>query len=187
MAESSNPVTPNAFSGAPTEVQEELFVKAYCEHEKMLLTRSLSKVGDKDLAQDLVQETFLKTWSYLVRKGEVSSMKSFLFHVLNGLIIDEYRKKKPLSLDVLAESGFEVGVNNLERMINITDGKTALRLITLLPEKYQVVVTLRYLEELTLEEIAEKTNQSKNTVSVQLHRGIEKLTILYLSDEPKNC
>lgn len=163
--------------------QAELFAKAYQDHEKNLLVRSFSKISDRDLADDLVQETFLKTWTYLVKSGNVTSMKAFLFHVLNGLIIDEYRKKKPVSLETLSEGGFEVAVDNSERMINTIDGRAALLLIPLLPKKYQVVVTMRFLDELTLDEIAIKTKQCKNTVSVQVHRGLEKLAVLFRVEE----
>ncbi len=159
--------------------RQEIFIRAYGDYEKSLLRRSLFKVGDKALADDLVQTTFLKTWEYLVKRGNIDSMKAFLFNVLNNLIVDEYRKEKPVSLDVLSEGGFHVEIDDSEQLFNIIDGKNAIMMIPLLSEKYRKVITMRYLEDLPLKDIALATNQSKNTVAVQIHRGVEKLAILF--------
>src|SRR3989338_6812391 len=102
-------------------------------------------------------------------------MKAFLYHVLNHLIIDEYRKRKTTSLDVLLEKGYEPSVNDSEHTFNVFDGKAALLLIQHLPIKYQEVMRMRYEKDLSLKEISLITGQSKNAVAVQAHRGLEKL------------
>lgn len=158
--------------------KEDLFVKAYTDYHEALFRRSFFKVSDKDLADDLVQVAFLKTWEYLVRAGKIESMKAFLFHALNDLIVDQYRKKKTVSLDVLTENGFEIVTDDSPRLINRIDGKTAMRHIPLLPEKYRAVMSMRFIQLLSLQEISDATGQTKNTVAVQIHRGIEKLAIL---------
>ena len=91
-------------------IKRQIFVHAYQDHHRALLRRSFFKISDQALADDLVQNTFLKTWEYLVRHGSIDSMKAFLFHVLNNLIVDEYRKKKPVSLDILTEKGLQVAI-----------------------------------------------------------------------------
>ena len=161
------------------QTKQEIFIRAYGDYEKSLLRRSFFKVGDKALADDLVQTTFLKTWEYLVKTGNIDTMKAFLFNVLNNLIVDEYRKEKSVSLDVLSEGGFQVVIDDSEQLFNIIDGKTAIMMIPLLSAKYRKVITMRYLEDLPLKDIALATNQSKNTVAVQIHRGVEKLAILF--------
>jgi RNA polymerase sigma-70 factor (ECF subfamily) len=126
-----------------------------------------------------VQDTFLKTWRYLAREGKIDVMKSFLYHILNNLIVDEYRKRKNASLDVLLEKGYEPSTDNREKMINLLDGKAALLLIARLPEKYRKVMRMRYVQDLSLEEMVLITGESKNTMAVQLHRGLAKLKLLY--------
>ena len=164
------------------QATEEIFIQAYGDHEQALLRRSFFKVNNKALADDLVQNTFLKTWEYLVKGGNIDSMKAFLFHALNNLIIDEYRKQKPVSLDILTEGGFQVAIDDSERLFNIIDGKTAIMLLPLLADKYRNVVAMRYVQDMPLKEIAAATNQSQNTVAVQIHRGVGKLAILFRVD-----
>ena len=107
-------------------------------------------------------------------------MKAFLYHVLNHLIIDEYRKRKTSSLDGLLEKGFEpVTRYDSDKLINILDGKSAILLISQLPETYQKMMKMRYVQLLTIKEISILTGLTKNAVTVKTHRGLEKLKILY--------
>lgn len=149
------------------------------KYEPGLDKRAMYKTNSTELSHDLVQKTFLKTLLYLQKGGKVHLMQGFLNHVLNGLVIDEYRKNKTLSLDVLLEKGFEPGFDQNERLMNVFDGKEVILLIPLLPKKYELIVRMRYLQDLTLKEIALLTKQSENTVAVQASRGVAKLKLLY--------
>jgi len=158
---------------------------AHHDHHKSLNAYAFFKLSDSALGQDLVQDTFVKTWSYLVKRGEITGMKSFLYHVLNNLIVDEYRKRKrsTVSLDVLLENGFspdqDTGDSEAKRNQNIFDGKGVLLLIQKLPETYQQVVRMRYEQDLSLKEIGVLLGESENTISVRVHRGVQKLKLLY--------
>jgi RNA polymerase sigma-70 factor (ECF subfamily) len=152
---------------------------AHNDFAKGLNAHAFFKVHNHAIGEDLVQDTFIKTWSYLVKGGKIEVMKAFLYHVLNNLIVDEYRKHKTSSLDVLLEKGFEPGNDHTEHLINVLDGKKAVFLIQQLPERYRKVMHMRYEQDLTLAEMSLITGQSKNTMAVQVHRGLEKLKILY--------
>lgn len=153
---------------------------AHDDFNSTLLRRAIYKTSDSEMSQDLVQTTFLKTIVYLQKGGKIDLMHSFLKHVLNDLIVDEYRKKKVVSLDILLESGFEPSFSDLEKNISAIDGRAIiLLLLPQLPKKYELVIRLRYLKGLSLEEISQITGQSKNTVAVQIHRGMAKLRSLH--------
>jgi RNA polymerase sigma-70 factor (ECF subfamily) len=153
---------------------------AHHDFEKGLNMRAFFKLNNRALSQDLVQETFIKTWKYLVRGGKIEIMKAFLYHVLNNLIVDEYRKRKTLSLDSLLEKGYEpVAEDNTKRLMNVLDGKAAMVFIERLPDIYKKVMRMRYVQDLSISEIALLTGQTKNTITVQLHRGLAKLKTLY--------
>ncbi|MEK9158253.1 MAG: RNA polymerase sigma factor [Patescibacteria group bacterium] len=159
---------------------QELFENAYQEYRDSLSTYAFFKVNDKATSEDLVQNTFIKTWTYLLKGGNIEMMKAFLYHVLNNLIIDQYRKRKTLSLDQLLDKGFEpsVSTNETSQLHNILDGKKAFTLIDKLPKKYQQIMKMRYGQDLSLQEISSITKESRNTLAVQAHRGLEKLKTL---------
>jgi DNA-directed RNA polymerase specialized sigma24 family protein len=90
------------------------------------------------------------------------------------------RTHKPASLDVLIGNGFEPTFDDSKRLFNVADGKVALKMIERLPKKYQTVMRMRYIDQLSLEEMSAITGQSKNTIAVQAHRGLAKLKLLYM-------
>ncbi|HEY4516004.1 MAG TPA: RNA polymerase sigma factor [Candidatus Paceibacterota bacterium] len=159
--------------------QKKVLTLAHHDYEKGLNARAFFKTSSHTTGEDLVQSTFMKTWKYLIKGGKIDVMKSFLYHVLNGLIIDEYRKRKHSSLDLLIEDGFEPSVDTSESLFNMIDGKAALGLITRLPEKYRQVMNMGYIRDLSIKEISLITGKSKNTIAVQAYRGLEKLKLLY--------
>lgn len=160
-----------------------ILVVAHRNFERGLNVHAFFRVPDRAISEDLVQETFIKTWRYLLKGGRIEIMKAFLYHVLNDLIVDEYRKKKTISLDDLLEKGFEPSVDHSARLFNLMDGKVAILLIKNLPEKYRKVMRMRFVQDLTLKEISLLTGQTKNAVTVQVHRGLKKLKLLYKADE----
>lgn len=122
------------------------------------------------------------SFSYKTRGGKIDVMKAFLYHVLNHLIIDEYRKRKAVSLEILVENGFEPSIDDSERLFNSIDGKAAALLIQRLPLAYRKIIHMRYMQDLSLTEMSTATGLTKNTMAVQVHRGLEKLKILYKDD-----
>jgi RNA polymerase sigma-70 factor (ECF subfamily) len=159
--------------------QREILTVAHHDYENKLNLYAFFKIHDKTISEDLVQDTFKKTWIYLVRGGKIEIMKAFLYNILNNLIVDEYRKRKTVSLNILLEKGFEPIAGDFRRFLDILDGKAAFLLIEQLPKKYKKIMQMRYIQDLSLSEMALATGQSKKTIAVQLHRGLVKLRSLY--------
>lgn len=162
------------------EIERKLILTvAHHDYAKKLNVHAFFKTHNHAMGEDLVQDTFIKTWAYLVKGGKIEMMKAFLYHVLNNLIVDEYRKRKTTSLDLLLEKGIEPSVGDSSRLFDVLDGKAALLLIQRLPLTYQKVMRMKYVQDLSLEEMSLITGQSKNSIAVQVHRGLEKLKLLY--------
>lgn len=162
---------------------EGVFNSAYQKYYKSLVARAFFKLGDRVLGEDLVQTTFMKVWDYLMQGNQIQLMQSFLYRILNNLIIDEYRKRKTSSLDELVESGFEPVAEGSENIPEILDGKKAMSLITSLPERYRDVMDMRYMQDLSLQKISELTGKTTNCVSVQAHRGLSLLKDLCIGQQ----
>lgn len=156
-----------------------VLTEALHDHEKGLNAHAFFKIHDRTVGEGLVQDTFMKTWVYLVKGGKIDTMKAFLYHILNCLIVDEYRKQKTTPLDDLIEKGFEPSSSHFEHFFNILDGKSAILLIQRLPVIYQKVMKMKYIQDLSIKEISLITGKTKNAVAVQTHRGLEKLKLLY--------
>lgn len=159
--------------------QKAILTTAHTDFQKGMNSHAFFKVSNHATGEDMVQDTFTRTWSYLVKGGKIDVMKAFLYHILNNLIVDEYRKRKTVSLDVMIEKGLEPASGDSSKLLNLLDGKAALVLIQRLPEKYQKVMRMRYIQDLSLHEMSLITGETKNAMAVKAHRGLEKLKLLH--------
>lgn len=158
----------------------EEFLKAYDELSDALFRHCYYRCYDRERAKELMQECFVRAWEYVVEGKDIKNLKAFLYRVANNLVIDESRKKKESSLDVLMEAGFEPADGKDQTVINAEAGQM-MRLLDRIDEKYRRVVAMRYLDDLSPKEIAIVMGESENVVSVRLHRGIRQLRDLMAS------
>ncbi len=156
---------------------EKVFLEAYEEHADALFRHCLLRVRDREIAKDIVQEAYSKTWVYMSEGKKIEYLRAFLYRVSNNLIIDWARKKKASSLDTMMEDdGFEPADDTIRDFADVPAAREALKLLGELDEMYRSVITMRYLDEMSPREIAEALGVSENVVSVRIHRGIEKLS-----------
>jgi RNA polymerase sigma-70 factor (ECF subfamily) len=163
---------------------EEKMLKAYNLYSDEIFRFGLFKLSDREKAKDVLQETFMKTWIYISKGGEIDNIRAFLYKTASNTVIDEYRRQsrtdnKLESLESLSEYGFDPGFDDIESLIYKIDGKQAMSLINQLPEIYSEVLFLRYSGNQSVPEIAEILEQTENAISVRINRGIKKLKEIY--------
>jgi RNA polymerase sigma-70 factor (ECF subfamily) len=150
------------------------FIRAYDEYADAIYRFCLIKVRDKNLSIDIAQETFLKAWEYISSGKEVGHLRGFLYQIARNLIIDAYRKKKTESLETLAEMGFDPPTEK-EPEPDYFLIQNALAHVDALEEKYKDVLLLRYVDDMSVKEIAVLLKEQENTISVRIHRALEKI------------
>ena len=155
------------------------FSESYDKYSDAIFRYCLYQTSNREKALDLTQDTFIKTWEYLSNNNskKIENLRAFLYKVAINLIIDYRRKKKADSLDQMTEAGFDVRSEIDEASVqeNAFDGKIALKALKNLDEKYKDVLTLRFVEDMDIKEIAKILEESENNISVRIHRGLEKL------------
>ena len=142
---------------------------------------------NEEIAQDALQETFIKVWKN-ASKYDSSKAKLFtwLFRIATNNSIDFIRKKKldTMSLNTAYqdESGANVTIDVKDKNLNPQEEAIKAQkieliqlFVTKLPAKYQRLVRLRYFKELSYEEIARELEAPLGTVKAQLHRARELL------------
>jgi len=161
---------------------ETRFLEAFEEYNDALFRHALLRISDREKAIDLVHDAFTKVWSYVREGYEIETFRPFLYKVLNNLIIDEYRKRKETSLDsILEKDGVDEGMfddlteSTVEVLAATIDGKKAFELLEKLSDQYREVLILRFVDQLGPKEISELIEESENTVSVRIHRGLKLL------------
>lgn len=165
---------------------EKDFLEAFDAYADALFRHALFRLSDRERARDLTQDTFLKAWDFVSQGNTVQAYRAFLYHILNNLVIDEYRKKRPVSLDALLEN--EAGARTLEAHLSeggreeIEDSHDRERQaahvrsrISELPEQHYIAIVLRFIDGLSISEIAEAIGVSENAASVRVHRALAAL------------
>lgn len=156
------------------------FLAAYEEHADAIYRHCFFRVYSVERAQELMQETFVKTWEYLAAGNPVDNLKPFLYRVATNLIIDGVRRKKEQNLDdlmaahVLDEPSHR-GDLDMEQRALIRQVRD---LIDQLPEADRELIRMRYLDDLDPKDIAVILKITPNHVSVRLNRAIAKLRAL---------
>lgn len=165
-----------------TEVKEpasaDTFLQIYEEYADAIFRFCLTKTKNRDIAVDVTQDTFIKTWEYLASGKQVELIRPFLYRVARNLIIDLSRKKTTLSLDTYLEDGGDIKETNPDQFGLAFDVDQVLKLVDSLDPKYREPLVLRYVEDLSLGEIAQVMGISENVVSVRLHRAIKQVQTL---------
>lgn len=165
---------------------EKQFLEAYDQYADAVFRFCLFQTSNRDLALDLAQDTFTKTWDYLQNGKKVKNIQAFLYQVARNLIIDYRRKKKSQSLDNILDSGLEFEDPDLhrEQYEFSIDSKLAFQLLDEIGESYREVLLLRYVDQMQVQEIAELLQEKENTISVRIHRALDKLKTLLDEQQP---
>ncbi len=160
------------------EIQQQ-FLEAYDKYQEAIYRHCFFRVYSQTRAEELVQETYMRAWQYLAQGKVVDNLRAFLYRVANNLIIDESRKRKEESLELVMEKspGYEPsyeGHKNIEKQVlyrQVIEG------MDYLPEDYKEILTLRYINDLDPKEIAEILETNANNVSVKINRAVKALKV----------
>jgi RNA polymerase sigma-70 factor (ECF subfamily) len=155
---------------------EAVFMRSYDEHADALLRYCVFQTSNREVAVDILQDTFTKTWLYLQDGKEIDNIKAFLYKVAKNLIIDYRRKKKSYSLDAITETGVEFATEDeTENIKDNFDKEFIIGKMENLGEEDREILTMRYINEMSIKEIGDVLELTPNNVSVKIHRAIEKM------------
>ncbi len=156
------------------EFSDELFAFAY------------SRVSDRDLAKDLVQDTFFSALKAIDSFQRKSTPKTWLYKILKNKIIDYYRssfyKKTIKAKSIQPPEDNRIQTPLLSKWNNVEDSLQSQEFFTQfnsciekLNEKQRTVFTMKYLDDLESEEICKKLQITTSNYWVIVHRAKLKL------------
>lgn len=139
------------------------------------------KIGKKDEASDLSSLVFLKTWEH-IQKNKISdnqTLRALVYKIARNVVVDYYRNRRPESLSLDDENNRIEVVDeeyNLETEIGVKGEYEKLMIkIMELKNEYREILIMRFVNDLSLEEIADITGKKKINIRVLLHRAIKAL------------
>jgi RNA polymerase sigma-70 factor (ECF subfamily) len=156
------------------------------QYEQPICAYLARLTGDTARAQELTQETFIRTYRALVRGERWENPRAWLYRVASRLATDDYRRRKLLQWLPLSSIRAN-GAPGLET--TVTEYVAVQAALDTLPPKYRVPLTLYVTENCTVAEIAETLDISVSAVKMRLSRAREKFRQAYQQENlmPENC
>jgi len=154
------------------------FLAAYDEYAEKIYKHIFFRVSNKELAEDITSETFLKAWNYISEGQNVENFKNFIYRIAHNMIVDHYRQKPhvPLSFDALQEMEGDKIEPIAELKENTTIDLEILKSkLENLPLNYKEMIIMRYIDDLDIKEIKKITGKSFANIYVTIHRGLKML------------
>ena len=154
------------------------------QYQHRLLRYLVYLVGNRELAEDLFQETWIRVLERGHQYDGRHQFSTWLYAVARNLTIDYLRKKSPVSLDALMEDSIDEHAplepadtrpSAWEVVAHQEQAERISAALVSIPAEYRETVVLRFQEGLALEEIATVTGARLGTVKSRLYRGLNML------------
>ena len=155
-------------------------------HKSRVFSFIMSKIKNKDLSEDIFQDTYVKVVNSL-QKGKYNEEGKFLpwvMRIAHNLVIDHFRKQKKMHM-VRSNNDFDIfdiikddNINVDDRLIRDQIFSDLRNLINLLPNGQKEVLMMRYFEEMSFKKIAEHFDISINTALGRMRYALINLRVL---------
>lgn len=159
---------------------ETAFVETYEFFGPKIYRHALFRTSSPETADDIMSETFVRAWETIrVKAAEVQRLRAFLYRIADNLIIDHYRRNARSAIaisDEIEETLRAPGDPHEEIDRLLKSDRLAQELERLRPETRDLLV-MRYVDDLSIEEIASMTGKKKNAIYVALHRAVKELKL----------
>ena len=148
---------------------EEAFAEIYQRHSARIYAYCRRFLGNKEDAQDVFQETFIRFLDSTKQERIMTNVPAFLLKIARNLCVNLKRKEKnPISFEEYMVSDFGRGdQNELMKLIKMA--------LDILPDEYRDMFILREYDGLSYQEIAEVSNTPLSTVKIRIFRAKQKI------------
>jgi RNA polymerase sigma-70 factor, ECF subfamily len=159
----------------------EAFAALVEEHQRYVYNLALRVVKDENEALDLTQETFVRAWAALPNFKGQSQFRTWLYRIVTNLCYNRLpnlrRSLNDLGDDVIEDlpEAYSTFANPVLEFESNETRKNLYQAIEHLDENYRLLITLRYQNELSYEEIASTLNLPLGTVKTGIFRAKEQL------------
>lgn len=151
------------------------FALIYDEYSGRIYKFIYFRVGHKEVAEDVLSDTFVKAWQKLSQINSTKALLGWLYQVAKNNVIDYYRVRKTnVPLDEVLEI-IEDSVNPVDETELSLNQKRILEALNQLSDEQQRVIKYKFFEDLTNKEIAALMNKKAGAIRVLQHRAINKL------------
>lgn len=163
------------------------FEQLISAHENKMYAVALRMCGNREDAQDCLQEAMLRVYRAMAGFKGQSSFSTWVYRITMNSCLDELRRRKSrtaTSLDAMLENGFapsDEGDTPEQSSLRSEQRRALEQAIAKLPEDMRAAIVLRDIQGCSYDEIAEALNANVGTIKSRISRGREKLRATLLT------
>ena len=162
-----------------TKRDADAFAELYDQYVEPVYRFVYLKVSNKEEAEDLTSDIFLRAWDYLIREDEraVENFRALIYAMARNRIVDLYRERaRRKEWQITVSEGEEASALSAVRVEPPREEMNQLlATIQQLKQEYQDVIHLKYIEGLSTRQVGKILGKSSTNVRVTLHRALKKL------------
>lgn len=160
--------------------RDDYFDILYHKYSSKVYAKCISLLKDEYLAQDAVQEIFMKVLMTLSSFSHRSSFSTWIYTITYNYCIDQIRKTQKISLepeDKIPQSADSTEI--ADSVLFEIQYERFKHIFSYLPILEQTLLLMKYQDDISIKEIAEVQNRTESAVKMQLKRTKEKFMKLY--------
>ena len=180
-----------------TDGMKSFFVVKIMDYEEEFYSYILKKVYEPETAWDILQHAYLKAWKGLPGLKDISKVKSWMYSIINNCIYEYWRKalgERENSTDNTIDT--EDGIINildtvigdedaLDKLVKKLERKQAIKALDMQKEEDRILLHMRYVDEMTVKNMAEITGIKEKTLSSKIRRAVKRYRETYFAFEAK--
>lgn len=151
-------------------------------YKNLVFTLTLRMLKNREEAEEAAQDTFIKVFKSITKFKGGSKFSTWIYKVAYNTCLDNLKKDKNKfvadNIDEIAENKTASHTNALEILQAKEQQQIVQRCLQLLPGNESFLLTLYYVEDLSLDEIATIVGIKTNNVKIKLYRSRKKLAAL---------
>ena len=167
------------------------FDALFRQYEKNVYRTAYLLTGDREIANDVLQEVFISVWKYRkTYNSEKGKFSTWLHRITVNCCnrkLSKMNKNTPLSIDEMQDSGIQINAAKSEspEEISITreEYKRLLRALAGLSSEHRAILVLRFFNDLSYEEIAAAVSISLGTVKSRLNAALKRVNCSFYNQE----
>jgi len=166
---------------------KEAFIRAYDLYIDQIYRFVYFKIGNQEEAQDLTSAIFLKTWNYIQNNSleDFKTLKALIYKIARTSIIDHYRKNRSIATIDNEENKIDISDErqDIARQMEISfEFRIIENKLKELKDEYREIIVLRFIDEMSIKEIADIIDKPRSSVRVLIHRALKILRKLMEED-----
>lgn len=166
------------------EGDEKAFEHLFTRYREAIRQLLQQRAGSLDDADDLLQETFVKVYLHLESYNHQYTFGQWVYTIARNTFIDYVRRRQEeLPIDERFKAPASSTPTPEESVIRRQQRDQIEHILSALRPQYRRLIEMRFFEEYTYEEIAEKLQMPMGTIKTQIHRAREQMCALIRQGE----